>query len=110
MNEDDYTIDINTYTDTITITGSTINTITLDTVDVTGYDIAWTMNDTIDIDLNSITFPIPVEWQNEFPAFHKMEEMRKEYPALERAYENFKTIYTLVEQDWIGKQKSEDKK
>lgn len=32
-------------------------------------------------------------------------EMCKEYPALEKAYENFKSIYKLVEQDWNGKRK-----
>ena len=107
MDDDDYTIDINTYTDTITIIGSNISTITLDTMVSIDY-VNWNNIDTIDLD--SIQFPVAVEWEHEFPAFHKIEEMRKEYPALERAYENFKTIYTLVEQDWIGKQKSDDKK
>lgn len=32
-----------------------------------------------------------------------IEEMCKEYPALEKAYENFKTVYAMVEQDWEGK-------
>jgi hypothetical protein len=107
MDNDDYTIDINTYTDTITISGSNISTITYDSV-MAGDYISLNLPDTIDID--SLTFPIPVEWEHEFPAFHKIEEMRKEYPALERAYENFKTIYTMVEQDWIGKQRADDKK
>lgn len=106
MDNDDYTIDINTYTDTITISGSHISTITYDVM--AGDYISLNLPDTIDID--SLTFPIPVEWEHKFPAFHKIEEMRKEYPALERAYENFKTIYTLVEQDWIGKQRADDKK
>jgi hypothetical protein len=39
-----------------------------------------------------------------FPLFDQVQEMCKEYPGLERAYENFKTAYALVEQDWKGKQ------
>lgn len=93
--------------DTIKISNINISAITLDTMVSIDY-VNWDNNDTIDLD--SIQFPVAVEWQHEFPAFHRVEEMRKEYPALERAYENFKTIYTLVEQDWIGKQKSDDKK
>jgi hypothetical protein len=64
----------------------------------------WVSLSTDDINIDTLEFPIAVEWEHEFPAFHKVEEMCKEYPALERAYENFKTIYTMVEQDWKGKQ------
>ena len=35
-------------------------------------------------------------------------EMCKEYPALDKAYENFKTIYKMVKQDWDGKQKDSE--
>ena len=45
-----------------------------------------------------------VEWENSYPDFAMVSEMCKEYPALEKAYENFKTIYKLVNQDWNGKQ------
>ena len=31
--------------------------------------------------------------------------MCKEYPALAKAFENFKTMYALVDQDYKGKQK-----
>jgi hypothetical protein len=34
--------------------------------------------------------------------------MCKEYPALAKAYENFKTIYKMVHQDWKGKQKDDE--
>ena len=44
-------------------------------------------------------------WIHTFPDFYEIQEMCKDYPALEKAYENFKTIYKMVEQDWIGKQK-----
>ena len=47
------------------------------------------------------------DWEDVFPDFNRVQEMCKDYPALEKAYENFKTVYKMVEQDWIGKQKSD---
>jgi hypothetical protein len=38
------------------------------------------------------------------PAISEIEKMCKEYPALAKAYENFKTVYKMVEQDYKGKQ------
>ena len=40
------------------------------------------------------------------PDIREIEEMCREYPGLDKAYENFKTFYKLVEQDWRGKQKN----
>ena len=34
----------------------------------------------------------------------EIEKMCAEYPALAKVYENFKTVYDLVKQDWKGKQ------
>ena len=45
-----------------------------------------------------------IPFKTAFPAFDQVQEMCKEYPGLGRAYENFKTAYALVEQDWKGKQ------
>jgi hypothetical protein len=42
------------------------------------------------------------------PSVAKVEDMCRDYPGLEKAYENFKTIYKMVEQDWIGKQKEDE--
>jgi hypothetical protein len=33
----------------------------------------------------------------------EIEKMCAEYPALAKVYENFKTVYDLVKQDWKGK-------
>jgi len=33
----------------------------------------------------------------------KVEKMCEEYPALAKVYENFKTVYDLVKQDWESK-------
>lgn len=46
-----------------------------------------------------------VLFDNIMPNPKVVNEMCKEYPALEKAYENFKSIYKLVEQDWNGKRK-----
>jgi hypothetical protein len=50
---------------------------------------------------------IDVEPEKDLLDIKKIEEMCKEYPALEKAYDNFKTVYKMVEQDWIGKQKGD---
>jgi hypothetical protein len=39
------------------------------------------------------------EWVDAFPSFDKVKILRKQHPALEKAYENFKTIYKLVESE-----------
>ena len=52
----------------------------------------WVTISANDINMDTLEFPTPVEWKHEFPAFHKVEDMCKEYPALEKALENFKTI------------------
>jgi hypothetical protein len=59
------------------------------------------------IDLNSIIITQPVEFEDEMPSVAKIEDMCNDYPALEKAYENFKTIYKMVHQDWQGKQDAE---
>jgi len=56
------------------------------------------------INLDNLTIYQPTEFEDEMPSVAKVEDMCKEYPALEKAYENFKTIYKMVHQDWQGKQ------
>lgn len=46
-----------------------------------------------------------VEWIDTLPDIDKVKEMCNEYPGLEKAFENFRTVYKMVEQDWLGKQK-----
>ena len=62
--------------------------------------------DTIDID--SLTIIEPVEFEDHMPDVSKIEDMCRDYPALEKAYENFKTIYKMVHQDWQGRQDAEN--
>ena len=40
---------------------------------------------------------LPTLWVNTLPDIHKLEQMCKDYPGLEKAYENFKTVYSMVE-------------
>jgi hypothetical protein len=57
----------------------------------------------------NFTHTVPqVLFENSMPNITDVSEMCKEYPALEKAYENFKTIYKMVEQDWNGKQKEQN--
>ena len=89
--DNEYTFDIADLTvntiDISSITSSTVSTITLD-------DTHWA---------DSITWE-QVEFEDSMPSVAKVEDMCKDYPALDKAYENFKTIYSLVHQDWKGKQ------
>jgi hypothetical protein len=46
--------------------------------------------------INSFTFQIPVEWQDRFPDWDKVQKMCEEYPGLKIAFEKFQTTYKLV--------------
>lgn len=71
-----------------------------------------TMNDCISIDdtinISGISIKDPVEFEDYMPDVAKIEDMCKDYPALEKAYENFKTVYKMVHQDWKGRQDVDD--
>jgi hypothetical protein len=119
MEPDDNTITITSMdgtTDTITIDLSDTYTTTLNTLSMSDYTV-----DTIDI--SSITtsgdFEInwdsigtvdynPVMFEDSMPEPQDLKRMCEEYPALEKVYENFKTVYKMVEQDWRGKQDSDE--
>ena len=85
---------------TVTIGGTdsdpTLHTITLDSME---------MNDTG----TEFTYNMPTFEQKDFvdrmPLVSRIEEMCDEYPALLKAYEQFKLIYKMTEQDYEGKLK-----
>lgn len=112
MDNDEYSIDITSINSSITLPGSaSVGDIWFDTSNnsILTYDSSqWVTVSANDINIDTLSFPIPIEWEHEFPAFHKVEEMCKDYPALEKAYENFKVIYKMVEQDYLGKKKDND--
>lgn len=100
MDDKDNTIFIN-MNDTY---GATTSYIT----DVSQPSYTISINDTVDYNLNDITITgSGPEWWVATPGTHieieEVEKMCKEYPALEKVYENFKTIYDLVKQDWESK-------
>ena len=46
-------------------------------------------------DINT-TIKFPEEWVDKFPDFNRIKKMCEEYPALQIAFEKFKTVYSLV--------------
>lgn len=97
MDDDEYIIDISTmdgYASRVTVNTSALST---------NYNVDWSGL----VDVGGITIIQPVEFEDEMPSVAKVEDMCRDYPALEKAYENFKTVYKLVRQDWQGKQDEE---
>jgi len=43
------------------------------------------------------------EWEDCVPSINKLNRMCEEYPALDSAFEKFKTAYNLVIDDWKSK-------
>lgn len=82
-----------------TITSSSINTV--DISDILSSD------DNITFDWDNISIA-PTLWTEVLPNVDTVNDMCKEYPALAKAYENFQTVYKLVEQDYKGKKEKED--
>ena len=113
MANKDYTITIDTDSmdtwssigdvslDTIT---TTINSISTDTIDISTYTTS--SDDQISFDWDNIEIS-PTLWTEVLPNVNTVNDMCKEYPALAKAYENFKTVYKLVEQDYKGKQEDD---
>ena len=96
MEDDEYIIDISTM-------GGTTDTITISTHSY--------LDDLVSIDgtfdISGITLTKPIEFEDHMPTVAKVKDMCDDYPALEKAYENFKTVYKLVHQDWQGRQDEE---
>lgn len=96
---DNVDIDLNDYlADTINLD----NIICSDTTDLSIVSI--NPEDLYIYDDITIVSNTPVEFEDIMPDVAKVEDMCNDYPALEKAYENFKTIYKLVHQDWKGRQ------
>ena len=102
----DYTIESNSSfisssnLDNIT-TISGISTSTVNISDILSSD------DQITFDFDNIKI-VPTLWKEALPDIYTVNNMCEEYPSLAKAYENFQTIYKLVEQDYKGKKEDED--
>ena len=115
MDNDEYTIDLtNICGSTITVTAPAspnIGDIWFDTTTMSSstytYSGEW-ISTSGDIDLNNITIVDSIDFEDCMPCVAKVEDMCRDYPALEKAYENFKTIYKMVHQDWVGRQEEDN--
>ena len=109
---EDYIGDITFNTDsmyTITTDNSTVtDTFTVD-VNSGAFTLDGVTFDDDNIDLNSITISLDkVMFEDMMPSVAQIEDMSVEYPAMKIAYENFKTMYNLVIDDWKSKQEDDD--
>jgi hypothetical protein len=107
MDDNDYTVTIdNGQTVTISTDSSDIwslnNNIStsIDTINISDYTTS--SADDITFDFNNISIS-PTLWTEALPDVDTVNDMCKQYPALAKAYENFQTVYKLVEQDYKGK-------
>ena len=90
---------------------ATTTSISTDNLTITDSDYTFTLDDTINIDSiisgTTVNTGFGTEWIDHLPAMSVVQDMCKHYPALEKALENFKTIYKMVEQDYKGKQQDD---
>lgn len=106
------TLTLNT-TDTITLTSSSIpsiGTITFDTNTntYTTYGAGGTTytlgsgitTSSVTLDTSTFNWVLPEEWKDDFPKWGRVQDMCKQYPALEIALRNFRTVYELVKDDY----------
>lgn len=97
--DEDYILD----SDTVTVN---MNDYVGDTIDISSITTT-TINDSTWDTLTGITFD-RVMFEDDMPDPQEIKRMCEEYPALEKVYENFKTIYKMVEQDWKGKNDNDE--
>ena len=94
------------HTDSSFITSSNLDSITtisgisIDTINIRDYTTS--TDDQISFDWDNINI-VPTLWTETLPDVDTVNAMCNEYPALAKAYENFQTVYKLVEQDYKGK-------
>lgn len=97
----DYTFsdsnDLSTITTSDTTLGYDLSEYTVDTIDISSITTS-----TGDITFNGIDY----NFNNNFIDPSDVENMCKEYPALSKVWQNFKSVYDMVLQDYKGKQKA----
>ena len=102
---DTITIDLSDYTmdsSGSVISSSDFNSITTISGISTSTGSTYRVDDQITFDFDNIKI-VPTLWTETLPDVYTVNDMCEEYPALAKAYENFQTIYKLVEQDYKGK-------
>ena len=98
----DYTFNVSTNTNGSVITSSNLDSITTISGISTSTGSTYRVDDQITFDFDNIKI-VPTLWKEALPDIHTVNNMCEEYPALAKAYENFQTVYKLVEQDYKGK-------
>ena len=106
--DDTFTINLDGCNGDITLTYdtmmSTADTFIIDDpADAVTIDISDYVSDNT-FDIGNITFS-EIPFVDTMPSLDRVNNMCEEYPALAKAYENFKTIYKMTEQDYKGKLK-----
>lgn len=111
----------------ITITGADG---TIDTITMNDYSYTLSSDPTISIDLSNYTTDTidissiatsDINWTNQYntnfnrvvfedcmPDVGRLQDMCEHYPALAKAFENFKTIYKMVDQDYKGNHEDDE--
>ena len=96
MGEDKFTISLSDLDiETTYVSANSANTITLD-------------SDFLNDSGSEYTYNIPGHPDSLMPSIYTINDMIKHYPSLAKAYENFKTIYKMVEQDYKGNIQDKD--
>ena len=103
----DYTFNVSTNTNGSVITSSNLDSITTISGISTSTGSTYRLDDQISVDWDNIKI-VPTLWKEALPDIYTVNNMCEEYPALAKAYENFQTVYKLVEQDYKGKKEDED--
>ena len=101
MGDDDFSFSLGSDSDIPTVTYTSTdgaNTITIDEDYLNDSGTEYTFN----ISGHSDSFGEVKLFENALPNIDTVNSMCNYYPALAKAYENFKTIYKMVEQDYKG--------
>jgi hypothetical protein len=96
--------------DTYGATTSYINNVGIIAQDIDSLHSSFTISSGVS-DYGTISITDPQWWINSEGTHFEIAEIEKmcsEYPALAKVYENFKTMYDLVKQDWEGKKNAEN--
>ena len=102
----DYTFNVSTNTNSSVISSSNLDSITTISGISTSTGSTYRVDDQITFDFDNIKI-VPTLWTEALPDVYTVNDMCEEYPALAKAYENFQTVYKLVEQDYKGKQEGQ---
>ena len=98
---DTITIDLSDYTMNSSVI-NTMNSSVITSSSTVNISDVISLDDQITFDYDNIKI-VPTLWTETLPDVDTVNAMCNEYPALAKAYENFKTVYKLVEQDYKGK-------